>query len=377
MVVCLSPNGRTTYAGEGPPLRLHVATLGGVIRLERAAAGAPWRLTGHALAGQHVSALLFEPRRGGLFAGLHAGGLYASGDGGETWQRKTRGLPHDQFWTLAGTDRGGEVVLYAGSEPAHLYRSVDYGETWQELTGLLAVPGQEHWMFPPPPHVPHVKNLAFDPVDADTLYVGIEQGALLKSTDGGRAWRELDAYYSPDDVYYKDVHRLVVSPSDPRRVYMAGGDGLYASEDGGETWEHLSPPTGLVGYPDALLLAPDDDRLLFMAGGSAAPPEWRRSGSANAGVVRSHDGGRTWERAERGLPTPLRANVEAMALQSWPGGFSLFLGTTDGDVFGSDDGGASWQAVALRLPPVSQSSHYRDLPQRGPDDALQAAVSAR
>jgi hypothetical protein len=211
-------------------------------------------------------------------------------------------LPHDQFWTLAGTDRGGEVVLYAGSEPAHLYRSVDYGETWQELTGLLAVPGQGHWMFPPPPHVPHVKNLAFDPVDADTLYVGIEQGALLKSTDGGRAWRELDAYYSPDDVYYKDVHRLVVSPSDPRRVYMAGGDGLYASEDGGETWEHLSPPTGLVGYPDALLLAPDDDRLLFMAGGSAAPPEWRRSGSANAGVVRSHDGGRTWSARSAGCP---------------------------------------------------------------------------
>ena len=137
------------------------------------------------------------------------------------------------------------------------------------------------------------------------------------------------------------------------------------------------PADGTGGYPDSLLLAPDDDHTLFMAGGSAAPPEWRRVGNANAGVVRSRDGGRTWERTEQGLPTPLRANVEAMALAAWPGGFSLFLGTTDGDVFGSDDGGASWQAVALHLPPVSQSSHYRDLPQRALHDPLQAAVGAR
>jgi photosystem II stability/assembly factor-like uncharacterized protein len=377
MVVCLSPNGRTRYAGAAPPTRLYVGTLDGVATLERPARDGAWRPVGHTLTGQHVSALLFEPRHGGLFAGVHGGGLYASADGGQSWARKTRGLAHDQIWTLAATERDGAVVLYAGSEPAHLYRSADYGETWDEVASLLAVPGQEHWMFPPPPHVPHVKNLAFDPVDPATLYVGIEQGALLKSTDAGRTWRELDDYYSPADLFYKDVHRLVVSPTDPRRIYMAGGDGLYASEDAGETWQHLSPPTGLVGYPDALLLAPDDDRTLFMAGGRAAPPEWRRVGAASAGVVRSRDGGRTWERAEHGLPTPLRANVEAMALHVWPGGFSLFLGTTDGDVFGSDDGGDSWQAVALRLPPVSQSSHYRDLPQRGPEDALQAAVGAR
>ncbi|HLH25443.1 MAG TPA: glycosyl hydrolase [Chloroflexota bacterium] len=377
MVACLSPNGRTTYAGAAPVTRLHVGTLDGVVTLERPSHEAPWRVAGHTLAGQHVSALLFEPRRGGLFAGIHAGGLYRSLDGGGTWQRATRGLPHDQIWTLAGRERGGEIVLYAGSEPAHLYRSTDYGASWEELDGLLAVPGQEQWMFPPAPHIAHVKNVAFDPVDADTMYVGIEQGALLKSTDGGRSWRELDSYYSPDDVYYKDVHRLVVSPVNRHRIYMAGGDGLYASEDAGETWEHLSGPTDLVGYPDALLLSPDDDRTLFMAGGSAGPPAWRRTGAARAGVVCSRDGGRTWERAERGLPTPLRANIEAMALHARPGGFSLFLGTTDGDVFGSDDGGASWTAVALRLPPVSQSSHYRDLPQRGPEDALQAVASAR
>src|SRR4051794_27856264 len=280
MVVCLSPNGRTTYASEAPPRRLYVGTLDGVVTLERAAVGAPWQSVGRALGDCHVSALLFEPCHGGLFAGSHPGGLFASVDGGQTWERKTRGLAYDQIWTLAGTERDGTVTLYAGSEPAHLYRSLDYGETWDELAGILDVPGQEQWMFPPPPHVPHVKNLAFDPVDPDVIYVGIEQGALLKSVDGGRTWRELDAYYSTDDLFYKDVHRLVIAPSDPRRLYMATGDGFYASEDRGQTWEHLSPPTGLVGYPDSLLLAPDDDRTLFMAGGSAAPPEWRRVGNA-------------------------------------------------------------------------------------------------
>jgi len=362
MIVCLSPNGGNVYRGQQPPTRLLVGTVDGVVILERGGLGAAWQSAGRALQGLHISALLYEPTRGGLFAGVHGSGLYASTDGGETWQLKTRGLAHDHLWTLTATERDGQLVLYAGAQPAHLYQSTDYGEHCEEVTELLAVPGQEKWMFPPPPHLAHVKNLAFDPTDSNIIYLGIEQGALLKSTDAGRTWREIDSYVQPTDLFYKDVHRLVISPTNPRLIYMAAGDGLYVSTDAGETWEQLCPPTGLVGYPDGLVLDPDDDQVLYMAGGAAAPPEWRRTGRANAGVVRSRDGGRTWERVERGLPTPLRANIEALSMAVWPGGFSLFAGTTDGDVFGSDDRGEQWTTVARGLPPVSQSSHYRDLP---------------
>jgi hypothetical protein len=165
---------------------LYVGTLEGLVRLERLAVDAPWQEQSRTLAGKHVSALLFEPSRGGLFAGMHRGGLYRSLDGGATWEPRARGLDQDQIWTLASRERHGAVELYAGAEPAHLYRSRDYGETWTEIGSLLAVPGQERWMFPVPPRVPHVKNLAFDPLDTDVWYVGIEQGALLRTADDGR-----------------------------------------------------------------------------------------------------------------------------------------------------------------------------------------------
>ena len=367
MVVCLSPNGRTEHAEERPPTHLLVGTVYGVALLERAALWARWEIAGHSLPGRHVSALLYEPRRGGLFASVHGSGLFASTDGGRTWTRQTRGLAHEHVWTLACRERDSAVELYAGTQPAHLYRSTDYGETWQEIPAILRVAGQERWMFPPPPHQPHVKSVAFDPTDPQVMYVGIEQGALLKSVDGGQSWRELDGYYEPTDVFYKDMHRVVVSPTNPRRLYLATGDGLYASQDGGETWEHLCRPGGsLIGYPDGLVLAPGDDQTLFMAGGAAAPPDWRRTGTASASVGRSRDGGRTWERLDLGVPVLLRANVEAMSLCAWPGGLSLFAGTTDGDVFASDDGGATWGPIVRGLGPVSQSSHYRDLPRQEP-----------
>src|SRR5687767_7502481 len=250
MIVCLSPNGRTEHASAHPPTRLLVGTVYGVALLERAAPGARWEAGGHSLAGRHVSALLYEPICGGVFASVHGSGLFASADGGRTWTRRTSGLAHEHVWTLACRERDGVVELYAGTQPAHLYRSTDYGASWEEIPGILEVAGQERWMFPPPPHQPHVKSVAFDPTDPEVL----------------------DGYYAPTDLFYKDMHRVVLSPADPRRIYLATGDGLYASQDGGETWEHLcAPGSSLVGYPDGLLLAPGDDRTLFMAGGAAAP----------------------------------------------------------------------------------------------------------
>jgi hypothetical protein len=85
MTVAVSPNGRTSYVGEGPPKRLLVATIDGIAVLERDGAGGDWRRTGTALEGLHISSILVEPVRGGIFAGVHGEGLYRSLDGGATW----------------------------------------------------------------------------------------------------------------------------------------------------------------------------------------------------------------------------------------------------------------------------------------------------
>jgi photosystem II stability/assembly factor-like uncharacterized protein len=357
MDACVAPNGPTDYRDQSPCTRLHVGTADGVVTLTREAPGAAWQATGHSLPGRHISSLMFEPTRGGLFAGVHDGGLYASFDGGQTWERKMRGITQEHVFTLASHEHHGQLVLYAGTEPAHLFQSTDYGETWEELPSLRAVPDTDKWVFPAPPHIAHVKNLTFDPRDDHLMYACIEQGALLKTTDGGETWRELSDYSRPEDPVYRDIHRLVLRPSNPDEMYFTGGAGLYYSADGGETWEHLSTHRARIGYPDALMFSPDES-VMFMAGSACSPGDWRQTNDADAAIGRSRDAGRTWELLTRGLPAHIVGNFEAMTMAAWPGGYALFAATTDGDVFASEDEGATWATIASGLAPISKGDHY-------------------
>jgi photosystem II stability/assembly factor-like uncharacterized protein len=264
-------------------------------------------------------------------------------------------------FSLGSTQRAGSVVLYAGTEPAHLFESADYGETWTELPTIREVPELEKWTFPAPPHVGHVKAFAFDPRDDRTFFVCVEQGALLKTVDAGRTWRELSGYAKPEDRAYKDVHRVVLRPGCPDDMLMTNGNGFYLSHDSGETWEHVTDRTFRIGYPDQLVVSPLDNSVVFMAGSEVSPGAWRTTHHANSTVMRSQDAGRTWQPAGNGLPENMRANLEAMSLGGYPGGFSLFAATTDGEVFTSDDQAHNWRQIASGLPPISKVGHYHAL----------------
>jgi photosystem II stability/assembly factor-like uncharacterized protein len=313
---------------------------------------------------------MIEPERGGVFAGSHItrdstspGGLYCSLDGGATWEKRTSGLSTEHVFSVRSVQENGRPIIFVGTEPAGLFRSDDYGQTWRDLPALRTVPNTDKWMFPSPPHVAHAKTMVFDPRDSKTIYVGVEQGALLKTSDGGQTWRELDSFSTPEDRSYKDIHQITVRPSNPDELFMTTGPGLYHSVDRGETWEHLtmSAEGFRLGYPDHLIYSPDDDRVLFMSGASEDPGTWRQSHHADATVMRSRDGGRSWELASKGLPEAMQANIEAMSIAIAPGGFTLFAGTTDGAVFSSEDAAQSWGQIAASLPPVSKGRHFANL----------------
>jgi len=360
MVVGISPNGQSTYAGEAPPTRMLVATIDGIAVLERDGAAGDWRRATTVLDGLHISSILVEPTRGGVFAGVHGSGLYRSLDGGDTWELKTRGLTASHVFTVSAIERNGGVDLYAGTEPVRLFRSTDYGETWEDLPALTEK-RESYWTFPAPPHEAHTKHVTRDPADPNTLFVSVEQGGLFKSTDGGQSWVEYGSYAKPEDRAYKDVHRCLLQPSNPNVLYITAGTGFYRSPDGGETWEHLTDRNYRIAYPDALLFSPFDDSVMYMAGSERSPGRWHDTHTANAAIARSRDGGHTWEILAGGLPEQLRGNIEAMSSYRWGDRFSLFAATTDGDVFMSDSGGDTWSQIASGLAPVSKVDHYRNL----------------
>jgi len=356
MTVSVSPNGKNFYETSSPADEVLVATLDGVVTLTRPGPGGAWRESARMLEGKHAGSIAVEPHSGIIFVGVHKGGLWASADGSKTWERRDNGIESDEMYGLNYVQAGDETRIYAGTEPAHLYVSTDLGKSWTELKTLLDMPSREKWTFPAPPHQGHVKNIEFDAHDPNTFYVGVEVGGAFKTTDGGKTFTEMSGFY-------EDVHRLKTVPTRPNDVYMATGRDLYHSADAGGHWEELGISAGTgIAYPDALVIFPPRPDLIFTAGASSSPGRgWAASRDADSRFARSRDAGRTWERLEGGLPGHLRGNIEAMTMNVFPGGFALFAGTTDGDVFFSEDEGEHWTTIGQGLPPVSKGGHYRNL----------------
>ncbi len=358
--VFLSPSGQQTTTGDGPATRIQVGTLEGVATLERAEAGAPWSLVRRSLDDLHIAALVYEDGSNRLFAAAHDdGGLWVSDDGeGHDWRRIAEDIGHQHMYSLAARRRGGDVTLFLGTRPAALYRSNDLGESWSEIESIYEVADTEKWTFPPPPHIAHVKQTAFHPAEPDTLYVLVEQGAFLKSTDDGKSWTDLTGYSRPDDESYRDLHRLVFKPDDPARLVIVTGVGIYRSDDGGLTYDRKTYRNGSMGYPDFAFLDPDDDRIIYSGGSKLNPRNWYDAGKAYSSVQRSDDDGDSWSMIVDGLPDPMEGAIEAMSQHVWPGGMMLVAGTATGEVFATEDRGASWQLLTDKATPVAKEDHH-------------------
>ncbi len=358
LIPCLSPNGGTSYHLPAQPMRLIVGTTDGVMSLVRSESSGAWRIDQRSLRGKYISAMVSLPS-GHIFAGVYRGGIYRSQDGGATWQPAMAGLTINHVYSLATAEEPSGVILYAGTEPVSLFRSRDLGDHWEMLPAIGLMPGREKWWFPPPPHVAHTKSLTTDSRDLKRIYAAVEQGALLRTNDGGESWIELDDYARTIERLNRDVHRIVQAPWAPDILFLAnGGIGCFRSADAGEHWEHIPELDREIRYPDAMVASPRDDHMLIVCGARGNPFSWFRSGKAEGMVMRSRDGGKSWEPAKQGLPIGGRANFEAMTIVSSPEGISLFVGDTDGDIFLSEDLGGRWSKIMEGGPPIAKSGHH-------------------
>jgi len=359
MALGLSHGGTTIYSTPSRSNEVWVGTTEGLVVIERDANGAGWQVTRRLLTDKHISAILTEPGSGLTFVGAFHGSLQATGDGGRTWETRNAGLTEHDVYSLACAQVNGRARLYLGTEPAHIFYSDDLGMHWSELPGLRSVPSVSKWKFPVPPHIAHTKHISFDPSNPKTVYACIEVGGLLRSTDGGETWEQLDGVY-------EDVHRLGIHPEDPERLFVVTGHGLYVSSDRGGTFEQwVARPSPIAGYPDGLVLHPRRPELMFLSAADEGPGKWPKTHFAGAKISRSTDGGRTWEILRNGLPERIQASIEALCLEDYGESVSLFAATTGGDVYCSDDAGEHWSRIISGLAPISKGGHYQALAQEG------------
>ena len=353
MAIALSHGGTTSYTSPSPSNQVLVGTVEGVLSIERNEDGSGWHVAHRGLPDKHIHAVIVEPDKGTIFAGATSeGSLYASADGGYTWDRRDNGLTQQDIYSLSWVRLNGRVRIFVGTEPAHLFYSDDLGFNWQELEALRSV-DMSRWCFPAPPFIAHTKHINFHPSDPRTLFVSVEHGGLLKSSDGGETFHVMPGM---DD----DVHRTVINPEDPDRIYVTGRDGMYVTSDGGGSWEHwTSREAEIGGYPDMLVIHPRQPDLMFIAAARNDPGYWTKTQYAGSKISRSRDGGRTWEPMHDGLPDQLQTSFGAMCLEDWGQSFSLFGATASGDVWCSDDGGEHWSQVIAGIPPISKGGHHK------------------
>ena len=238
-----------------------------------------------------------------MFAGAWWDGVYASVDGGETWQARDAGIDVRSLFSLAATEIEGSTRLFAGTEPAHLYYSDDMGMSWAELPEVRSVESLPRWRFAADPFEAHLKHINFHPDDPTHMYVCIEVGGLLESTDGGRTWADID-------VPNPDVHRTVIDYRNPSVLRTTGGAGLLLTEDGGQSWQELfGKENEIGGYPDQLVHLPSDPDTLYISASQTGPRSWVREGStdgfAGGRIARSTDGGTLLGSAGRRVARPV------------------------------------------------------------------------
>ena len=347
-----------------------VGTQKGLFRLEADAAGADWRIEGPLIAGYEILHAWLDPRRPavGYAAVVHliwGAHIYRSGDYGRTWDPLPARPMHPAgrypealhaVWYLAPGLAGEPDTLYAGIDPAGLFVSRDGGRTWQPLDGLNLHPTRDTWE--PAKGGFSVHSIHQCPKQPDRLYAAVSAGGVYRSDDGGGSWRPINRGVRAENLPERfaesghNVHRLVVHPTDPDRLYRQCYNGVYRSDDGGGSWREIS--AGLpsdFGY--ALATEAEDPDTVWVI--PIASNHLRTTPDGRLRVYRSRDAGAGWTALTDGLPqqhayiTVLR---EALDLDQRPGVTGAYFGTSSGHVFASRDGGDSWHCIAEFLPRI-------------------------
>ncbi len=347
-------------------LGLLIGTRKGLFRATAGFDRRAWRLEGPHLTGYEVFHAIFVHGESveayaavrHMVWGVH---IHRSSDGGSSWELLPT-IPQVEeaegpraVWYLANGQAGQASLLYAGVEPAALFASRDSGQSWQSVRALNEHPTRTSWQ--PAKGGLALHSIHVDPRDGRRIYAAISAGGVYRSDDGGATWvpanRGVRADYLPDtrpDTGHC-VHRLILHPARPDRLYQQSHTGTYRSDNRGESWQEITAglPTDF-GYaidtdprdPDAVYVIPEESSHMRTTVGGAIT------------VYRSRDGGGNWEPLTRGLPrenayvTVLREAIATDGLE--PCG--IYFGTSSGHVFASRDGGASWEVIASYLPGI-------------------------
>ncbi len=187
--------------------------------------------------------------------------------------------------------------------------------------------------------------------------VAISTAGFYRTDDGGRSWQARNhgvrAEFLPDKhpEFGQCVHKVVNHPSRPERLYLQNHWGLYRSDDWGDTWHDIAN-----GVPSdfgfAIEVHPHEPDTVYII--PLESDQFRIVTEAKLRVYRTRDAGESWQPLTEGLPqegayeTVLRDGLCTDGHRR----AGIYFGTRGGKLFGSADGGDTWNEISVTLPPI-------------------------
>jgi photosystem II stability/assembly factor-like uncharacterized protein len=310
------------------------------------AAAAVW--PGMGPEGGYISTLAADPQNPAiLYAGSELGGLFKSTNSGQSWTAINNGISM-KWITAFAIDPITSTTLYASTVYGFL-RSTDGGASWSSLNtqyanSLVINPQNPAILFAgsykgvfrstdsgatwsqviPASSTTTSCYLTIDPLNPSTVYAGITDGGINKSTDGGTNWSYLG-------LKTDQIRSLAIDPLTPSILYAATFSGVFKSTDGGANWLLINRVT-TTGVLTQIAVDPINSANIYA------------STSYNSGLFKSTNGGENW------VPIPFNpsdGNVQAFAFSSQNSAI-IYIATNKG-VFKSTNSGMAWNAASHNL----------------------------
>lgn len=336
-----------------------------ILGQQSAAVGLAWAKTGGPLGGLGYDVRTQAENSDTMYVTDAWSGVNVSSDGGQTWRASNEGI-------LSRTGSSGDAipifsltidphnpdVIWAGAQGKRgIFRSADGGGTWvQKDKGVLELHGISF------------RGFAVDPSDSNTIYAAGEissfawtadgatrigrefdltKGVLYRTTDGGESWtpiwrgdnlaryvwvdpRNSDTIYVSTGIFDREA------ANSDARTGSPGGVGILKSIDGGRTWQTLGRANGLKNlYIGSLFMHPTNPDVLLAAAGV-------NSYRDGAGVYLTTDGGQTWRQT-------LETGFTFTAVEFSASDPRIAYAGSELGLYRSEDGGQTWRSITARV----------------------------
>lgn len=292
-------------------------------------------------------------------------------------------------WRNVGPFRGGRAnavagvaaqpyVYYAGYTGGGVWKTDDAGHTWRNISdGFFRTSS--------------IGAIAVAESDVNVLYVGTGEHAVrgqsssfgdgvYKSTDAGKTWKHVGLAAT------KQISQVRIHPQNPDVVYVAAqGDrwkgtadrGIYRSTDGGKSWTLVLKGDNATSGASDLSMDATNPRILYAAFWDHQRLPWQvRSGGPGSGLWKSTDGGDTWKRLTGGGLPALMGKIGVAVSPANPERVYAIIEADKSGMYRSDDAGATWKLLSEQRDLVTRSWYYMNVTADPQNENVVYAINA-